>query len=871
MFRTSLKSLWAYRARMTLTLMAIVLGVGLISGVYIYTDTINRGFNEIFEESFSGVDIVVRTETDFEFGEGVFISEEDFDRVTSVSGVQRAYPSLAGLGVSLLDREGEVVGVQGSPTFTASLEEGDTAGFVIDQGGRYPVGPDEVVLDREATAAAGFEIGERITLISEQLGRIEPVLVGTAGLANIDGLGSRWILFDLPTAQQALGRPGMVSGGNVYVEAGTPVEDVIASMTPLLPPNASAVSGQQAAEAQAAELQGNLGFLTTFLTVFGYIALFVGAFLIYNTFRIVVSQRTRDLALLRAIGAGKSQVMTIVLLESLFLGVIGSLIGIAFGLLIAVGLQAGLSLIGLTFPSTSLVIATRTIIVGMAAGTLVTVGSSLAPARRASRVPIMAALNEDAARPIRRSLLKRAVTGGVITAAGVGAAWLGLFGGGGLGFSAIVWVGIGVGIVFFGMFALSPLFAEPTTSLLGWILERTGVAGKLARRNAMRSPRRTAATAGAVMISITLVALASTMSGSLRATIDEVLADNIEADVIITSTNQFDPTAGFTVQLADQIRELGEVGEMTRLQIAPVRTFSVQETAAGPVENTSDHNITSIEENFALFLPPESSSGTLLPGEGEVVMEESIAADNGWTIGGEATLQFEQAGERTFTLVGTAGGPAWSGLIAVSRSAWPGLFSSPSDSQIYIQAASGVSPGDLKAAIEALPLVDELATVSVQTEEDLQSAAERGINQLLNLILALLGITVIIGMLGVTNTMALSVFERTREIGLLRAVGLDRPTTRWMVRMEAVIVSVFGCLLGVGLGILFGWAIVRSLRDIGITSFLIPWLPGSWSVSSLLGSLLFWVIATAVLGVAFASYPARRAAKLNVVEAIARL
>ena len=870
MFRSSLKSLWAYRARMSLTLMAIILGVGLISGVYVYSDTINRGFNEIFEESFSGVDIVVRTESDFAFGEGVFISEADFNRLASVPGVQRAYPSLAGLGVSLLDREGEVVGAQGTPTFTSNLTEGDTAGFVIDQGA-YPTGPDEVVLDRETAAAEGFQIGEPVTLISTQLGRMEPILVGTAGLADIDGLGSRWILFDLPTAQQALGRQGMTSGGNVYVEPGTPAEDVIAAMTPLLPPNAAALSGQQAAEAQAAELQENLGFLTTFLTVFGYIALFVGAFLIYNTFRIVVSQRTRDLALLRALGAGKAQVMALVLLESLFLGVIGSLLGIAFGALIAVGLQAGLGAIGLTFPSTSLVIAARTVIVGLAAGTLVTVGSSLAPARRASRVSIMAALNEDAAPAARRSLLRRAAGGGVITAAGAGAAWLGLFGGGGLGLDAVVWVGIGVGIVFLGMFILSPLFAEPITSLLGWIMERTGVAGKLARRNAMRSPRRTAATAGAVMISITLVALASTMSGSLRATIDEVLADDVEADVIITSANQFDPSAGFTTRLADRIRELPQVGEITRLQIAPVRTFSVRETAAGPEENINDRNIASIEDNFTLFLPPESSAGTLLPGPGEVVMEESIAADNGWTIGGEATLRFEQAGQRTFTLVGTAAGPAWNGLISVSRSQWADLFPSSSDSQIYIQAAPGVSPDDLKAAVEALPIAAELPTVSVQTEDDLQTQAEEGINQLLNLILALLGVTVIIGMLGVTNTMALSVFERTREIGLLRAVGLDRPAARWMVRMEAVIVSVFGCLLGVGLGVLFGWAIVRSLRDVGVTSFLIPWTPASWSVSSLLGSLLFWVAATAVLGVAFASYPARRAAKLKVVEAIARL
>lgn len=869
MFRASLKSLWAYRARMTLTLMAIVLGVGLISGVYVYTDTINRGFNEIFEESFSGVDIVVRTESDFTFGEGSFIDQEEFDRLAAAPGVQRAYPSLAGLGLSLLDREGEVIGAQGAPTFTSNLEEGDTAGFVIDQG-RYPAGLDEVALDQATADANGFQIGEPISLVSEQLGRMEPVLVGTARLAEIDNLGSRWVLFDLPSAQRALGLAGKVSGGNVYVNPGTPVEEVIAAMTPLLPPNAAVVSGQQAAEEQAAELQGNLGFLTTFLTVFGYIALFVGAFLIYNTFRIVVSQRTRDLALLRAIGAGKTQVMSIVLLESLFLGVLGSLLGIAFGLLIALLLQSGLGAIGLTFPTTSLVIAARTIIVGLAAGTLVTVGSSLAPARRASRVPIMAALNEDAAAPARRSLVKRAAIGGAVAAAGAGAAWLGLFGGGGLGLSAILWVGIGVGILFFGMFILSPLFAAPITNLLGWAAQRTGVAGKLARRNAMRSPRRTAATAGAVMISITLVALASTMSGSLRATIDEVLADDIEADVFVTSSNQFDPTAGFTTQLADQVRGLPEVGDMTRLQIAPVRTLSVRETAAGPEESASEQNITSVEPNFARFVPPESSAGVLQPGAGEVVLEESIAAGNGWTIGGEVTLQFEQAGERTFTLAGTAAGSAWTGLILVDRSEWPGLFDSVSDSLIYVQAAPGISPDDLKGAIESLPLVEELATVSVQTEEDLQSQAEQGINQLLNLILALLGITVIIGMLGVTNTMALSVLERTREIGLLRAVGLDRPTARWMVRMEAVIVSVFGCLLGVGLGILFGWAIVRALNDIGITSFLIPWLPDSWTVSSVLGSLLFWVAATAVLGVAFASYPARRAAKLNVVEAIAR-
>lgn len=874
MLRVSLKGVWAHKVRLVLTALAIILGVGLISGVYVYTDTIGKAFDGIFADAYSGVDIAIGTESEFSFGEGTYLDEADFALIDEVPGVEGAYPYLQGIGVTVLDAEGEVLSSgPGPPTFVASLSDPqgntyrDTGGFTIDAGA-YPVGSGQVVLDRGLADQGGFVVGDRITMISDLVGRLDLELVGVAVFGEGGGLGgTKWVFFDLPTAQSVLQRPGKLSGGVVQVTPGTQIDDVIAGIRAALPDHATVISGQDAAEEEAAEIQAALSFFTIFLSVFGWVALFVGSFLIYNTFRIVVSQRTRELALLRALGAGARQIRGIVLLEALTIGLIGAILGVGFGVMLAFGLQLILPAAGIEIPTATLSIKPRTVIVGLAAGTLITFFSALIPARRASKVSVMAALREDAAGPARGGLLRRALVGAVILVLGLGGLFFGLFGDTGSGPSPVVYVGVGVGVIFLAVFVLSPLVAGPVTNLLGSVLERfTGTSGRLARRNAMRSPRRTAATAAAVTISITLVALASTLTGSIRGTIDEVLAENVDADVVVLPAGQFgDPSAAFAPEVAERMEGIDLVADITRIWIewglltveTPTRTL------------TDEILITGAEPNLADFIPPDGFRGSLDPGAGEVVIEAAIADDYDVALGGSLVIEFEQSGELPFTLVGIAEGPAWAGIVAIPATDLISATGLDQHSQVYVQAVEGVTPDELKAAVE--PLMADYPNVAVQTFEDLQSEAEAQLNGLLNFILALLALAVVIGMLGVTNTMALAVFERTREIGLLRAVGLDRRTTRRMVRAEASIVSVFGALMGIGLGIFFGWALIKALEDLGFAVFVIPWLPSSASVAGVLGSLLFWLLATGILGILFAVYPAWRAARLKVIEAIAHL
>lgn len=857
MLRASVKSVWAHKLRLLLTAIAIILGVGLISGTYVYTDTIGKAFDGIFADAFDGIDIVVGAESELQFGEGAFLPEETIEAIGSLDNVDEVNPYVQGMGITVLDKEGEPIGGLGPPQFGANFEESteDTGGFTLREGA-YPVGPAQVVLDATTVENGEFQIGDSISIVSPTQPEQSFELVGIAGFGELDSLGgATFALFDLPTVQSLLDREGQLTGASVQVTPGADVDEVIASIEPLLPDNGFAQSGQSAAEEQAGQIQEGLGFFNTFLLVFGFIALFVGAFIIYNTFRIVVRQRTRELALFRALGAKRRQVNRMVLAEAVLISIIASVLGIAFGLGIAKLLEGALSAAGIALPTTTLSLRPRTIAVGMIVGITVTVVAALIPAYRASRVAPMAALREDFA-PTRRRMTARIIWGSVVGALGVGIMFFGLYGSPESGPPAILYVGLGVMVVFFGVFILSPLFARPVASLIGAPFERMAkVTGKLARENSMRSPRRTSATAIAVVISVTLVALVSVMSASIRGTIDDILGNDIAADLIVSPTNQFDPTASFTTDLGDRIEADPAIEDITRLRLGPA------------LVDGSETFVSGIDADFADFFPPETSEGSLSPDVGEVVVESGIAEDNGWSVGDEAVIYFEQTGDQTFTVAGIGEGETWTGVIGLNQADWVANYGAASDTQLYLRAAPGFTAEEAKAAIE--PLTDDVPTANLQTFEELQTDAEQQLDGLLNIILGLLAVAVLIGMLGVTNTMTLSVFERTREIGLLRAVGLGRRRTKQMVRYEAAIVSIFGAVMGVALGIFFGWAILAALRDEGFSTFVIPWLPPSLSVSGFIGSLLFWVVMTGVLGIIFAVFPARRAARLNVLEAIA--
>ncbi len=846
MLRLTLKSLWAHKLRMGLTALAVVLGVGFIAGTFVYTDTIGKAFDGIFEDAFQGVDIVVSADSELQFGEGIFLPEDEILQLADVDGVEELVPFLQGLGVVILDGEGEPTGGQGPPQFAFSFMETDveTGGFNLREGA-YPLGSDEVVIDAGTVEDNDFAIGDLVSVVAPNRPATPYTLVGIAGFGELDNLGGATsALFDLRTLQTILEREGQLTGASIQITPGADIDAVIAGLEPLLPEGARAITGQSAAEEQAADIQEGLGFFNTFLLSFGFIALFVGTFTIANTFRIIVTQRTRELALLRALGASARQVNRMVLIEALVIGTVASIIGIFAGFGLALLLKIGLEAFGIALPTAPATLQPRTVVLALVVGIGVTVISALLPARRASRVAPIAALREDLVAPPRKALTRRAIVGSAVTAFGLLVLFFGLSVSLDTGPPEIVYVGIGAAVTFIGVSILSPLIARPVARVIGWPFSKLyRVPGKLAQENAIRSPRRTSATAAALMIGVTLVTLASVMAASIRGTIDEIIGSGIEADVIIRSTNNFDPTASFTPELAARAAEDESVEEVSRQQTG-VALFNENETF-----------IIGIEPNYSDFFPVDDSQGTLNPGPGEIVIDQTIADNNELPVGSEMVLVFESTGPTSFTVVGTATGDTWTDVIALSQEEWIVNYEVESDSQVFVRAASGYTPEEVQ--IQLSVLAEDVPTAQVQTFEELTSDVEQSINQLLNLITGLLGLAVIIALIGVTNTMTLSVFERTREIGLLRAVGLSRRQTRRMVRSEASIIAVFGAVLGIAIGLFFSWAILQALADQGFSAFVIPY-----------GTLALWIVATAILGIVFAILPAWRASRLDVLEAI---
>ena len=821
--------------------------MGFIAGTFVYTDTIGKAFDGIFEDAFQGVDIVVSADSDLQFGEGIYLPEEEVLQLAEVEGVDELVPFLQGLGVVVLDQEGVPIGGQGPPQFAFSFMETDveTGGFNLREG-NYPHGPDEVVIDAKTATDNNFVLGASISVVAPTGPANTYTLVGIAGFGELDNLGGATsALFDLLTVQTILEREGQLTGASIQVEQGADVDDVIARLEPLLPEGASAITGQSAAEKQAVAVQEGLAFFNTFLLTFGFIALFVGTFTIANTFRIIVTQRTKELALLRALGASARQVNRMVLIEAFVIGTVASIVGIFAGFGLAILLKIALEAFGIALPTASASLQPRTVVLSLVVGIGVTLISALLPARRASRIAPIAALREDLVAQPRKALTTRAIVGSAVTAFGLLVLLFGLYVSLEAGPPEILYVGIGAGVTFIGVSILSPLIARPVARVIGWPFAKLyRMPGKLAQENAIRTPRRTSATAAALMIGVTLVTLASVMAASIRETIDDIIGSGIQADIIIRANNDFDPTASFTPELAARAAEDESVEEVSR-----------QQTGAALFDE-AEVLVIGIEPNYPEFFPVDTSEVTLDPGQGGVVIDQSIADANELAVGSDLQLEFEATGVTTFTIVGTATGDTWTDVIAISQDDWIENYQVETDSQVFVRSADGFTPEETQARL--IVLADDVPTAQVQTFEELQSDVEQSINQLLNLITGLLGLAVIIALIGVTNTMTLSVFERTRKIGLLRAVGLSRRQTRRMVRSEASIIAVFGAVLGIVIGLFFSWAILQALEDDGFSAFVIPY-----------GTLALWIVTTAILGIVFAILPAWRASRLDVLEAIA--
>jgi putative ABC transport system permease protein len=842
-FKAAIRSLLARKVRLLLTGLAIVLGVGFMAGTYVLTDTMTRAFNQLIETGAAPIDVVVRSKSAFQaqttggMEERKPLSQWTLPVIERVPGVSEAVGDVLGFAQVVDPATGKPIGTLGPPTAASSWN--DLNGFSIQPGGRPPQGPDEVVLDASTAEGHGIAVGDRVQILFQgPPGEFE--VVGIARFGESDTLlGATWALFDLGTAQRVLGREAELDSISVVAEEGVSPLELTRRISEVLPQGAEAVTAAAVAAEQQQQVEEGLGFFRTALLVFALVALFVGAFIIFNTFAIIVAQRGRELALLRAVGASRRQVTTSVILEAVVIGLVASAVGVVAGIGIAMALKAVLAATGFDIPASGTVIRPRTFVVSIAVGTIVTVIASVVPARRAARVAPVEALREAQDAP-GRSLRFRLLSGGVVLLGGLAPMLYGLFG---QPSNALQLVGIGLALTFVGLAMLTPMIAAPVARALGAPVRRIGVSGKLGRENAMRNPRRTAATASALMIGLGLVVFVAVFGASAKSSVNSALDRTLKADFVLTS-----PTfSGFSPVAANRMRRVPGVAHVSQIRQQGFRMEggSAFLTAVDPVSfpSVADAGVTA------------GSIGSLaLPDT--IAVHEETARDEGWALGDRIEAEFPATGAREFQIVALYTEDGILGSYAVSLKSFERDFAQQLDVMVFVDVEPGADVGEVQRGLEGA--LAAFPNVEVQDQAAFRDKYARFLNQVLNLLTALLLMAVIIAVFGIVNTLSLSIHERTRELGLLRAVGMTRRQTRSMVRWEAVLISVMGALFGVAVGIAFGWAMQQALAPQGFTDLGIPGV-----------QIAVYVVLAGLAGVLAAILPARRAARLNVLEAIA--
>jgi len=839
--RAALRSLLAHKVRLLLTVISIVLGVSFMAGTYVLTDTMTRAFNDLVDTGYSSIDVLVRGSNSFT-AQTSSLEERDpmpasvLDEVSAVPGVAQAVGDVIGYAQIVDPATGKVIGTFGPPTAASSWN--DLNGFTLKPGGSTPQGPDQVVIDAATAQSHDIQVGDQVEILFEgPPGEFD--VVGLAGYGEEDSLfGATWALFDLPTAQVVLGKEGELDSVSVVAEEGTPGVDLQRQIAAVLPEGVEAVTAATVTAEAQDQISTGLGFLRTAFLVFAFVSLFVGAFIIFNTFAIIVAQRTRELALFRALGASPRQVMTSVIVEALVVGLVASALGVVVGIGLASVLKGVLNATGFDIPASGAVILPRTIIVSIVVGTLVTLVAAIVPARRAARVAPIEALREAQDRP-GRSLRFRLITGTIVLALGVLPLLYGLFGNPD---NALQLVGLGVAFTFIGVAMLTPMIARPVAAALGSPIRRTGVPGKLGRENAMRNPRRTAATASSLMIGLGLVVFVAVFGASAKASTSAILDRTLKADFILTS-----PTfSGFSTASAADMRAVPGVATVSQVRQGEVKidggTSFITGVDPATFESVSDVGVV-------------NGSVPDLEQAGSIAIFEDTAADNGLGIGDAVTVDWPATGETELEVVAVYSENGLIGDWTVSLETYDANVAQQLDVFVFVKAEEGADVAVVQSGLEEALV--PYPNIEVQDQAAFRDKYASFLNQVLNLVTALLLLAVIIALFGVMNTLFLSIYERTRELGLLRAVGLTRRQTRSMVRWEAVIISIMGALFGVVIGIAFGWALQQALASEGFTELGIPG-----------GQILVYVVLAAVLGVFFAIFPARRAAKLNVLRAI---
>lgn len=845
MFRIALKGLLARKLRLFTTSLAVLLGVAFMSGTLVLTDTISRTFDALFADVTAGTDALVRGKaaitSDFETLRNR-IPVATVDAVRAVPGVAAAEGFVEGY-TQIVGRDGKAVGDpgMGAPTFGRNWPTvAELNSFRLVEG-RAPAADDEVVLDRYTANEAGVGVGDTATVLV-QTGPRQVRVAGIAMFGDADGtLGATQVMFTLTAAQRLVGESGKVNGVAAVAAPGVSQEQLRDRLAAALPGGVEAITGEEFTRENQDTIQQALRFFNGFLVTFAVVALLVGSFMIHNTFSIIVAQRGRETALMRAVGASRRQVLSEVLVEAFAVGLVASVLGMFTGIGIAAGLKAVLAAFGIDIPAGGIVFSGRTVVVSLVAGIGVCVASAFFPARRASHVPPVAAMRDLAVEqtgPLRRRL----VVGGAVTALGAALLLAGLFADSG---NKLANVGLGATVVFFGVAALGPVLARPVARALGAPLPRLrGVTGTLARENALRNPRRTASTAAALMIGVGLVGFITIFAASTKTSINASIDRAFTGDFVVDSgTFGF---GGLSPELAASLKKLPEVRAVSGLRFGSAK-----------VDGSTQFVGALDAEQFGQIVDLDVSDGSLANLRGDTLaVSSSTARDQGWRVGDTVETTFAEGGTRTLRIVAIfrrADAVALHHVLPLDL--YEDTFAAQYDSRVFVSRAAGASAEAARRAVEAVTDAYPNATLQDQTEYKAARAAQ--INQLLGLIYVMLFLAILIAFLGIMNTLALSIFERTRELGLLRSVGMTRRQLRSVIRWESVIIALFGTVLGLVIGLFFGWALVRALKDEGIIAFTVP-----------VGQIVTIVVVGALAGVAAAVLPGRRAARIDILRAI---
>ncbi|MFD4402757.1 ABC transporter permease [Nocardia sp. NPDC058499] len=831
----ALRNLAAHKVRLALTLLSVVLGTAFIAGSFVFTDTLQRTFDGIFANEAAGVDVRLSPEERQSPG----IPQEVADDVAAMDGVRTVAPGIEG-SVVLLDPAGDkAVQTGGAPSFGLAYLPPERSVAQPDPfvAGVPPAEPGQVALNTGAAETAGLAVGDRTkVLVPSHPGPIDVTVTGLYAPAADTG-GFIGVQFTEAQARELFTDGAHIAYLDIAAE-GIP-GDTLRDRLSMLYPDYKAQNGDQVRAEMKAEISEALNFLNYFLLAFGAIALIVGTFIIYNTFSMLVAQRLRELALLRAVGAGRGQVGRSVVAEALIVGVIGSLLGLLAGIALAYGLAAVLNAFDLGLPTGTMAVLPRTVLVAFAVGLLVTVVSAYAPARRASRIPPVQAMREEFA-SAGDSLRGRTIAGAVLAVAGVVLVVLGARNTGG-GAAAVVGVGA-LGLILAVLFA-APALSRPVLAGLGWLIRPFGPIGQMARNNAVRNPRRTAATAFALTLGLMLVTAIGMLGESAKVSISRLVDQGVEADYVLAGPPMMGVPAGASDAVREKVPAAADVVGLrgVALKIGDDDEFGT--SPDGPLEQVVNIEIL---------------SGAASLGDSEILLSEDEATEHGVGAGEQLVINTLGGAEIPLTVSGVYADSQVLGPLIVPSAVYEKAMpvSMRTEAAVLIKAAPDADLAAMRTDLERA--TEEFVIVQVQDREQFKGENAKQINNMLAILYGLLALAVVIAVLGIVNTLALSVVERRREIGMLRAVGTQRSQVRRTIYLESMLIAVFGALVGAVLGLGLGVGFLRTLRDLGLDQIAVPW-----------DQLVYMLIGSAVVGVLAALWPAVRAARTPPLAAIA--